>query len=179
MPVALVTGPNGVEQQPRLVCTFRLGTQLFGVDVADVKEVNPETTLTRIHHAPPQVQGYVNLRGQIYLVLDLRRLLGLPAGSLGQESRLVVFKPSVGDSLAGLVDRIGDIVAVEPDRIEPWGGAVTARLTANLSSAETAPGGTLSPTERLIVGVAQLENELLLILQAGQFLRVVEDAMDP
>ncbi len=164
MPIALLTGPTVAEQPPRLFCTFRLGEQLFGVDVADVKEVNPETTLTPVHHAPPQVLGYVNLRGQIYLVLDLRQLLGLPAGRPGQDSRLLIFKPSVGDSLAGLVDRIGDIVAVDPSRIEPWAG-------------KTSDG--LSPAAgELLAGVAQLDKELLLILQAAQFRRVIEDAMD-
>jgi len=164
MPVALLAGPNAVGQTPRLFCTFRLADQLFGVDIADVKEVNPETTLTRIHHAPPQVLGYVNLRGQIYLVLDIRQLLGLPAGRPGQDSRLVIFKPSIGDSLAGLVDRIGDIVAVDPSRIEPWAGKTSE--------------GLLPAASDLLAGVAQLDDELLLILQAGQFQRVVEDAMD-
>ncbi len=167
MPVALLPGPAAVEPQSRLFCTFRLGEQLFGVDIADVKEVNPETTLTRIHHAPAQVLGYVNLRGQIYLVLDLRQLLGLPAGRLAPESRLVVFKPGIGDSLAGLVDCIRDIVEVEPARIEPWGGKMSEGLLPARSDAAA-----------LIAGIAQLERELLLVLRAGQFLKVIEDAMD-
>lgn len=186
MPIALLPGPSEEEEPPRLFCTFRLGDQLFGVDVADVKEVNPETTLTRIHHAPPQVLGYVNLRGQIYLVLDLRRLLGLPAGPIGPESRLVIFKPRVGDALAGLVDRIGDIVAVQPSRIElrgPLRDAVEIQ-SPNPETEEEGPAPMLDGgLERvhtggeLIGGVAQLDEELLLILQAGQFLRVVEDVM--
>ena len=118
----LLPGPAASAQPPRLFCTFRLGDQMFGVDITDVKEVNTETTLTRIHHAPPQVLGCVNLRGNIFLVLDIRRLLGLVPAAFGPDSRLLIFKPHVGDAMAGLVDQIGDIVAVDPGKIEPWRG---------------------------------------------------------
>lgn len=169
MRVPLLPGLAAVEKPQRLFCTFRLGDQLFGVDVADVKEVNPERALTRIHHAPPQVLGYVNLRGQVFLVLDVRALLGLPSGRPGQDSRLVVFKPAVGDALAGLVDRIGDIVAIEPERIEPW----TAK------PGDSVPGQPSAGWRAdLITGIARLDEELLILLQAGQFPRVVEEAMN-
>ena len=60
----------------RVFCTFRLDGHLYGVDVLDVKEVTTATTATPISHAPDEVMGLVNIRGQIYLALDLRRLLG-------------------------------------------------------------------------------------------------------
>jgi purine-binding chemotaxis protein CheW len=163
----LLTGPGpqpADEQPPLLFCTFRLGGQLFGVDITDIKEVNTETCLTRIHHAPPQVLGCVNLRGQIFLVLDIRQLLGLEAAFLGPDSRLLIFKPHIGDSLAGLVDRIGDIVAVEPARIEPW--RPEERNDDRI------------PTGELIGAIAKLENELLLILQANQFPHMIEQNLE-
>ncbi len=159
----LLPGPAAAEQAPRLFCTFRLGDQLFGVDIGDVKEVNTETTLTRIHHAPAQVLGCVNLRGNIFLVLDIRRLLGLAPAGFGPDSRLLIFKPHVGDAVAGLVDQIGDIVAVAPGRIEPWRAD---------RGAERLPGG------ELIAGIAQLEQDLLLILEANLFLRVIENNLE-
>jgi chemotaxis signal transduction protein len=164
MATLLLTGPPAVKQPPRQFCTFRLGNQLFGVDIANVKEVNTETSLTRIHHAPPHVLGCVNIRGQIYLVLDIRRLLGLTSAPFGPDSRLLIFNPTVGDSLAGLVDRIGDIVAVESARIEPW--------------PQQQRGDEPVPADDLIEGIAKLENELLLILDAKQFLQVVERNLD-
>jgi len=148
-----------------MFCTFRLGDQLFGVDIADVKEVHTETSITRIHHAPAQVLGCVNLRSQIYLVLDIRQLLGMAPADLGPNSRLLIFKARVGDALAGLVDEIGDMVAVEPEGIEPW-------RPGERNSDEHWPVG------ELIGGIAQLEEELLLILQANQFLQIVEKALD-
>src|SRR3954449_5061289 len=102
----------------RMFCTFRVNDRLFGVDILDVKEVTAETTCTRVAHAPGEVLGLVNIRGHIYLALDLRRLLGLPATSVTDESRLVLFKPSVGSAFGVVVDQIGEIQAVDSDHIE-------------------------------------------------------------
>jgi purine-binding chemotaxis protein CheW len=166
MAIEFLPGPRrqAAAELPRLFCTFRLGSQLFGVDLREVKEVNTETTVTRIHHAPPQARGYVNLRGQIYLVLDLRLLLGMEQAGVGSDSRLLVFKPAVGDALAGLVDRLGDIVTVESGLIEPWAPGAAEEGAQPLAA-------------ELIGGVARLERELLLILQAGRFQQALEQAM--
>src|SRR5262245_30115467 len=88
------------------VCTFYLDSNLYGVDIRLVKEVSPLPPLTWIPHAPAEVRGYVNLRGLIHLVLDLQRLLGMAGTALGPETRLVLFKPVLGDPFGVLVDRI-------------------------------------------------------------------------
>ena len=102
----------------RLFCTFRVNDRLFGVDILDVKEVTAETTFTRVAHAPDEVLGLVNIRGHIYLALDLRRLLGMPATVVTGDSRLVLFKPSVGNAFGVVVDEISDIQTVDANRIE-------------------------------------------------------------
>jgi purine-binding chemotaxis protein CheW len=149
----------------RLFCTFRLAGRLFGVDVRDVKEVNPETTLTRVPHAPPEALGYVNLRGQIHLVLDARRLLDLPPGEVTPDARLVLFKPAIGDAFGILVDRIGDVVSLAEDRLEAW------RAAGDGPKAEGLRGGDL------IDAVGKLDGELLVVLQPRRFLKVVEAAL--
>src|SRR3954471_14943931 len=107
-------------ERQRLFCTFRVGGRLYGVDILDVKEVTAETTYTRVAHAPDEVLGLVNIRGHIYLVLDLRRLLGLPATEVTGESRLLLFKPSVGSAFGVVVDEISEIQTADPDRIEAF-----------------------------------------------------------
>src|SRR4051794_4135318 len=105
---------------PRSFCTFRLDGRLFGVDILDVKEVTAGTTYTRVAHAPDEVLGLVNIRGHIYLALDLRRLLGMPATEVTGESRLLLFKPSVGSAFGVVVDEISEIEAADPSRIEAF-----------------------------------------------------------
>lgn len=147
----------------RQFCTFRLGDRLCGVDILEVREVNRETTFTPVPHAPPEVRGFVNLRGHIHLVLDLRRLLGLEAAVVGPDSRLVIFKPQVGEAFGVLVDAIADIVEVPADAIEHWQGDV--------------PEATLRSGGELIAGVARLAGDLLVILHGRRLLPAVESRL--
>jgi purine-binding chemotaxis protein CheW len=140
-------------------CTFRLGEGLFGLDVSLVREVSLLPPLTIIAHAPAAVRGYVNLRGQIHLVLDVRTLLGQGQTALSPDTRLVVLKPALGDPTGVLVDRVGDIVHLSAAEIEDRGPAEAV-----------AAGG-------FVRGVGKLDGELLVILDALQFLPAVERAL--
>lgn len=102
----------------RQFCTFQIAERLFGVDILDVKEINPEAKFTPVFHAPKEVEGYVNIRGQIYLILNLRLLLGFEKKAVDEASRLVLFKPQVEEPFGVLVDRIGDVVDVDVTQIE-------------------------------------------------------------
>jgi purine-binding chemotaxis protein CheW len=160
-PLISATGV-AVEETARTFCTFRLGDGLYGIDVGLVQSVNSLPPLTPIPHTAPAVRGYVNLRGQIHLVLDLARLLGLGTTATGADARLVLLKPALGDPFGVLADRIGDIVTLRSEKIED-------RNNAGDKAVEAGAG--------LIEGVGKAEAELLVILNARQFLPAVRLAM--
>lgn len=150
----------------RLLCTFRLDGQLFGVDAIDVKEVTTEARFTRVAHAPEEVLGLVNIRGHIFLGLDLRRLLGMPHKELTQDSRLILFKPTTGNAFGMIVDSISEIRSVEPDQIEAF-----------TSDGRESPVARLSRVG-LIAAVCKLPEELLVLLNPRRFLPIVEQTFD-
>ena len=143
-----------------LYCTFRSAGQLYGVPIMDVKEVTTETTCTRIPHAPPEVQGYVNIRGHVFLALDIRRLLGLPGETTQADRRLVIFKATVGPSFGVLVDEIGDIVSVTPEQTEQF-------RSKN-------PDTEIRDRNELVSRLCKLPEVLLIVLDPRRFLGVVE-----
>ena len=143
--------------------TFYLADRLFGVNILNVKEITPETSFTPIFHAPPEVKGYVNIRGQVHLVLDMRLLLGLNSRDVDNQSRVVLFKPEVGDDFGVLVDRIGDVVNVEEGNIEE---RRQEEQESDLPERRNAHLG---------VGVCKLEKELLVLLDSRQFLATIRD----
>ena len=147
---------------PQLFCTFRVDGQLFGVDILDVKEVTTETTSTRIAHTPSEVLGLVNIRGHIYLALDLRRLLGMLSTQITAESRLVLFKPSVGSAFGVIVDEISEIHTVSSGQIESYAAAKHKTLVTQLRRVD------------LISAVCKLPDELLVVLNSRRFLSIVE-----
>jgi purine-binding chemotaxis protein CheW len=167
----------GTTAAVRPFCTFRLGESLYGLDVRLVQSVNTPPPLTPVPHAPPVVRGYANLRSQIHLVLDLKRLLGMGRTELLPETRLVLFKPLLGDPFGVLVDRAADIVHLPADRIEERrrpGPGTPGGATA------TEPPGVevcLLHDDELIGGVGKLDGELLLLLDARKLLQAVEKSL--
>jgi purine-binding chemotaxis protein CheW len=67
-------------------CTFRIGGQLFGLDVGAVGEVFQVERVVRVPLAPAGVLGLTNLRGAAIAVVDLAAVLGLQVGGAGAPS---------------------------------------------------------------------------------------------
>lgn len=143
----------------RQFCTFFLFNRMFGVDILTVKEISTEVNMTTIYHAPDEVQGYVNIRGQIYLVIDLRLLLGHEKGEVTPDTRIILFKNEVGDSFGVLVDKISDVIEVNDSQIDEyqkWNEGNDSALTARMA--------------KLTDGVCRLEDNLLVVLNPRLFL---------
>jgi purine-binding chemotaxis protein CheW len=149
-------------------CTFRLAGNLFGFDIRAVREVNTQTACTPVPQAPPEVRGCVNLRGNIVLVLDLRRLLGMEPAPVTPDSRLVVFKPAVGESFGVLVDAVGDIATVHEDLTENRHPEETARVEEETGARRAA---------ELVRGIGKLEGELLVIVDPHKLLGAVAECV--
>jgi len=147
-----------VESTLRRFSTFRIDGRLYGVDIQDVKEINTEKKFTPIFHAPKEVKGYINIRGQVYLLLDLRLIFGFEAKEISSASRVVLFMPEVGDPCGILVDSIDDVVTVDHNLIEN-----------RRQSHETHKGDDRRGVD-VGEGVCKLEEELLIILNARKLL---------
>lgn len=65
-------------------CTFRIGGQLFGLDVGSVGEVFQVENIVRVPLAPNGVIGLCNLRGVALAVIDLASVLELELGQRSQ-----------------------------------------------------------------------------------------------
>ena len=148
--------------QERQFCTFWISNSYFGVDIADVKEISPQIDYTPIFHAPGEVKGYMNIRGQLFLLIDMRMLMGFESKEVDGACRSILFDSEVGESFAILVDRIGDIKAVFEDQIEN-------RPTNDLNLPEGREQGILD----CMSGVCKLKDELLVIIDSGKILPLV------
>ena len=96
---------------------FELDKQHYGVEVASVMEVLEPEMICPVPGAKPQVQGVINLRGQIVTVVDLRAQLGAPAGPPSGRGRILVLdaKPH---PLGVVVDAVAEVVEIPGSAIE-------------------------------------------------------------
>jgi len=93
----------------------------------------------------------MNLRGEVVTMLDLRTLMGLPAGKSGPRNRNLILKCD-GDIFGLWVDGVADILTID-------------------SSAITQPPSNLSIAEsRLIRGVYQSYKSLVMLVEPREVL---------
>ncbi len=127
--------------------TFFLADLFLGVDVLRVQEVLRYQHMTRVPQAQGEVEGLINLRGQIVTAIDMRRRLQLPERAGGQTPMNMVVRTEEG-AVSLLVDEIGDVLDVD--------AATYERPPENLAPA----------ARELVRGVYKLKDRLLLVLDA-------------
>jgi purine-binding chemotaxis protein CheW len=103
--------------------TFRLGDELFAVDVAHVREILDLVEITAVPTAPSFMRGVVNVRGAAVPAVDLRTKFGLPAVATSPRTRIVVLEFELDGeqvTVGGLADSVHDVVELAPgDMAEP------------------------------------------------------------
>lgn len=75
------------------ILVFRLGSEMYGLEVAHIQEVVESPPLYYIPRAPDSLIGAMNFHGSILPVLDLAACLGFGEGQ--QDPRIVVLTPAI------------------------------------------------------------------------------------
>jgi purine-binding chemotaxis protein CheW len=102
--------------------TFRLGEEVFAVDVAKTREVLDITDVTRVPGTPPYMLGVINLRGGVVPVVDLRLKFGLPAVERTRETCIIVLDILLDGEITtvgAVADSVREVLDLDSSQIEP------------------------------------------------------------
>ena len=149
----------GTKEEMEQICAFRIAGYLYGVSIKSVKEINQELHISPVPHAPPYVYGLVNIRGEVYLIFDLRNCFGFPPTVIEGNHRIILFK-SIDSELSGiLVDEMEDVIRISTNRIESYDpdGHVDGLDMPQYNDIDEMGA-------KLVQGVYQLPKEVLIIL---------------
>ncbi|MDY6919479.1 MAG: chemotaxis protein CheW [Pseudomonadota bacterium] len=125
--------------------TFRLGEEIYGVDVMQIREVLRYTEITPVPGAPYFVLGIINLRGNVVTVIDTRTRFGLTPGEIDNNTRIVIVE--VDKQVVGmLVDSVAEVTYLRESEIEK------------------APNVGNDETSKFITGVCNKNDELLILI---------------
>ncbi len=108
--------------ETRQYLTFKLGGEVFGIDVAKVREVLDFTTITKVPRTPDFMSGVINLRGNVVPVVDLRLCFEMSRTEKTVNTCIVVVEVLLeGEStiIGALADSVEEVIDLEPDQIEP------------------------------------------------------------
>ncbi len=108
--------------QMRQYLTFKLGNEVFGIDVAKVREVLDFTNITEIPRTPEFMSGVINLRGSVVPVVDLRLCFHMSKTERTRNTCIIVVEVLLdGEStvIGALADSVEEVIDLEPDQIQP------------------------------------------------------------
>jgi purine-binding chemotaxis protein CheW len=134
----------------RQFVVFQLASGSYALDIASVQEIIRLPILTQVSQALPYVVGITNLRSTIVPVLDLRRRCALPAAETTPATRVVVVQQG-SHGLGLIVDSVDEVTAIPAGAVEPVAAIVQE-----------------SRDRQLLLGVARLEDRLVLLLDLGK-----------
>jgi purine-binding chemotaxis protein CheW len=115
--------------------------ELFGIDLHVVREFALVHSVTPVPCCPPHILGHINLRGELFTLVDLGAALGLPASAAPRThtGQKVVVLDLAGMALAAPVDEVLAVRYVRPGEVAPNPAAASAENAPFLRG--TAPHG--------------------------------------
>src|SRR5579875_1688869 len=133
------------------VVSFKLGSEEYGVEIAQVQEINRMVAVTHVPRAPQFMEGVINLRGQLIPIIDLRARFGMPREEHTKNTRIVVTE--IGTKRVGMVvDSVSEVLRLALDQIEPAPEMITGVDT------------------EYIRGVGKIEDRLIILLDLAKII---------
>ena len=133
---------------------FRLGNELYGVDISKVIGIEKDQTVVRVPNSSTCIKGIINLRGSIIPVYSLREKFKMPP--CPNEIKLIVVK--CNDMMIALeVDEVQEINDLVEENIKGF------------------PRIALNPDTRFFRNVANVGGKLILIIDVDDLLTREEE----
>jgi purine-binding chemotaxis protein CheW len=102
--------------------TFRLGDEVFALDISKVREVLDFTTVTKVPRTPAFLRGVINLRGSVVPVADLRLKFGMTMTEKSVNTCVIIAEVEVDGEptlLGALADSVQEVIELGSDALQP------------------------------------------------------------
>ena len=102
--------------------TYKLGDEVFALDITKVREVLDFTTVTKVPRTPEFMRGVINLRGSVVPVVDLRLKFGMTRTESSVNTCIIITEVTVDNDttvLGALADSVQEVLDLEPGSIAP------------------------------------------------------------
>src|SRR5262249_45036705 len=97
--------------------TYRLGDEVFALDIRKVREVLDFTTITKVPRTPDFMRGVINLRGSVVPVVDMKLKFGMSATEKTVNTCIIIAEVTVdGETtvLGALADSVQEVIDLDP-----------------------------------------------------------------
>jgi len=135
--------------------TFKLAEEDYGLSLLKVREIIGMMPITSVPRTPEFAKGVINLRGKVIPVTDLRRRFDMPEIDYTDRTCIIVVEIRTAESTVQMgivVDAVTEVLPVREEEIEP------------------APAFGASVDTRYILGMANMENTVKILLDIDRVL---------
>ncbi len=109
------------------VSVIEISGILFGIDILKSKEVFPIGEITPVPNTKEFVKGVFNLRGDIYPLLDISTILGLPPIVFDKDNMIILLEGN-GITMGILTSRVHGVRPVNSSSIKPAKGVAAKKM---------------------------------------------------
>ena len=141
---------DSLRSEIQLAC-FRVGDQMYSLDILRIKEVIRPLKLTPVPKAPIFIEGVINLRGAVLPVVDLRKRFDQLVDVADSKTRILISVLS-GKIIGLIVDEVVEVKSFSRNEIQP------------------APRFTKGADTDYFLGVCQRNDDLVMILNLEKIL---------
>jgi purine-binding chemotaxis protein CheW len=102
--------------------TFKLGDEVYAVDISKVREVLDFTSVTKVPRTPEFMRGVINLRGSVVPVVDLRVKFGMDKTESSVNTCIIITEVTVDNEtavLGALADSVQEVIDLDAEHIQP------------------------------------------------------------
>ncbi len=129
--------------------TFKLGAELFAVNVGQVTKILEMAEITKVPNSPRYLKGIINIFGDVLPVFDGRIKFGFPEVDKKRNTCILVLVFELDGQVVSsgiIVDSVEKVIIFEPEQIKP------------------APSVGKGFNAEFIHGIATIDNEFVIIL---------------
>lgn len=108
------------EVQFQLV-TFRLGEELYGVNIMDVKEIVRLQNVRVIPNAPYYVEGIIKLRSEIIPIIDLHKRFNIQSTAKPEDIEMeggFIILDIEGSKIGIIIDKVERVVTIKEEEVK-------------------------------------------------------------
>lgn len=138
---------------PGKYLTFQIRSEIYGISIKAVRELDSMIEVTPLPQAPVFVKGVINLRDKVVPVIDLRLRLGLEEREYTSETCVIIVNTSNGDEFGVLVDSVKQVHDFAENQIEPSPAFWTKKNDSHF-----------------VIGMGKLENQIIILIDLSEAL---------
>jgi purine-binding chemotaxis protein CheW len=140
--------------------TFRLGDELYAVDLRGILEVTRPTAITPVPFSPAWVLGVMMLRGSVVPIFHVGKMLDLDVDGRIEPAERILLVSRKENPVGLLVDEVLEVVSVPDESLGP------------------VPPTVHGPRAEFVTGVARKGNELFVLLNYARVANVSPESVN-